>query len=142
MTSPVLFFDGVCNLCQGAVQFVIRHDRHARIRFASLQSAAGEKALAVVGDRIGRRPDSLIFLDAAGNYYIESDAALRVARHLDGSWRLLAGLRVFPRVIRDAVYRLVARNRYRWFGRQESCMLPTPALKARFLDDEVAGSKV
>jgi predicted DCC family thiol-disulfide oxidoreductase YuxK len=133
MTGPILFFDGVCNLCNGAVQFVIRHDRRGLIRFASLQSQAGRTAAAAVQQRYGRAPDSLIFLDGT-DYYVESDAALRVARHLDGGWKSLSWLRVFPRFVRDAVYRTVARYRYRWFGRQDACMLPTPALKARFVD--------
>jgi predicted DCC family thiol-disulfide oxidoreductase YuxK len=133
MSGPILFFDGVCNLCNGAVQFVIRRDRRGLIRFASLQSEAGQAAAAAVLERYGQVPDALIFLDGS-EYFIESDAALRVARYLDGGWNTLAWLRIFPRFLRDAVYRMVARYRYRWFGRQDACMLPTPALKARFVD--------
>lgn len=134
MSGPVLFFDGVCNLCNSAVQFVIRHDRRGAVRFASLQSAAGRAAVAAVRQRYGRVPDSLIFLDE-GQYFIESDAALRVAPYLDGGWGSLRWLRIFPRFLRDFVYRIVSRNRYRWFGKKDACMLPTPALKSRFLDD-------
>jgi predicted DCC family thiol-disulfide oxidoreductase YuxK len=134
MNGPILFFDGVCNLCHGAVQFVIRHDRRGVIRFASLQSRAGKAAVAAVQQRYGRVPDSLIFLDGA-EYFVESDAALHVAHYLDGGWKALGWLRIFPRFLRNAVYRIVARYRYRWFGRQDACMLPTPALKQRFLED-------
>ena len=134
MEDRVLFFDGECNLCNGAVQFVIRHDKAGVIRFASLQSAAGVAAAAAVCQKCGSVPDSLIFLDK-GQYFVESDAALRVARYLDGGWRMLQWFRILPRFLRDLVYRLVARHRYRWFGKRDACMIPTPALKQRFLED-------
>lgn len=133
MSGPVLFFDGVCNLCNGAVQFIIRHDKAGRIRFASLQSAVGQEAAAAVRKQHGMVPDSLIFLEQ-GQYFVLSDAALRVAAYLDGGWRLLRRLRAIPRPVRDAVYRFVARNRYRWFGKRESCMMPAPGLMSRFLN--------
>lgn len=132
MSGPVLYFDGVCNLCNAAVQFVIRHDRSGKIRFASLQSDAGAAAIRKVEARYGRRPDSLLF-EIGDQIWIESDAALQVARHLDGGWKSVSWLRVFPRTIRDAVYRLVARSRYRLFGKKEACMIPAPGLKSRFL---------
>lgn len=130
--GTVLFFDGVCNLCNAAVQFVIRHDKKGVIRFASLQSDRGKAALEAVSGQRGVRPDSLIFFEKE-KYFIESDAALRVARYLDGGWKALAWLRIFPKGLRDAVYRLIARNRYRWFGKKQACMIPTAALRARFL---------
>ncbi len=133
MNGPVLFFDGICNLCNSAVQFVIRHDKEGRIRFASLQSEAGQIAVAAVLAKEGAVPDSLIFLDK-GAYYTRSDAALHVAALLDGPWKGLRHLRFFSRLIRDAVYRLVARNRYRLFGKRDACMMPAPALKSRFLE--------
>lgn len=131
--GPILFFDGVCNLCNAAVQFVIRHDAGGKIRFAALQSPAGEAARRAIQQQLGRIPDSLIFL-VDGHYFTESDAALRVARHLDGGWRHLWQLRIFPRFLRNAVYRMVARMRYRLFGRKPSCMIPTPELRQRFMD--------
>src|SRR5437879_3389912 len=100
--GPILFFDGVCNLCNGAVQFVIRHDKAGTIRFASLQSSAGEAAKAAVLAIKGSVSDSLIFLEN-DTYYTESDAALRLAAHLDGGWKMLRHLRIFPRFLRDAV---------------------------------------
>jgi predicted DCC family thiol-disulfide oxidoreductase YuxK len=130
--GPVLFFDGVCNLCNAAVQFVIRHDKGGKVRFASLQSKAGQVAKDAILTKKGSVPDSLIFLEH-GTYYTESDAALRLAKYLDGGWKNLRYLRIFPGFLRDAVYRLVARNRYRMFGKQDACMLPTPELKQRFL---------
>lgn len=130
--GPVLFFDGVCNLCNNAIQFVIRHDKTGKVRFAPLQSPAGKKAREAVVMRCGKVPDSLILLEQ-GEYYTESAAALRAARYLDGGWKLLKGLLVIPRFIRNPVYRFIARNRYKWFGKKDECMLPTPELQARFL---------
>ena len=134
MTEPgIVLFDGVCNLCNAAVNFIIDRDRRARFRFAALQS---EAALAALG-RVGRKapagdPDSLVLIEA-GRLYERSDAVLRIARRLGFPWRLAWGLVVLPRSWRDAVYRHVARNRYRWFGRREVCRVPTPDLAERFL---------
>jgi predicted DCC family thiol-disulfide oxidoreductase YuxK len=131
----LILFDGVCNLCNGFVQFVIRHDPAGRFRFAALQSAAGQAVLAKHGfdaAAIAHEPDSVL-LELNGQLYSHSEAVLRIARELGGPWRLLLAGYVLPRAWRDAAYRFVARHRYRWFGRQESCWLPTPELKARFL---------
>jgi predicted DCC family thiol-disulfide oxidoreductase YuxK len=116
------------------VQFVIRHDSRGHFRFAALQSEAARALLDAQGQALTPAtadPDSVILIDH-GQVYSHSDAVLRIAAQLDG-WRWLAAGKVLPRPVRDALYRFVARNRYRWFGRQDSCMLPTPALKARFL---------
>ncbi len=134
MSGPVLFFDGECNLCNGAVQFVIRHDRNGVIRFAALQSVPGKVATTEVQKKYGRVPDSIILLEA-GNYYVESDAALHLTAYLDGGWKLLRYLRIFPRILRDFVYGIVSRNRYRWFGKRDECMIPTPALRSRFIQE-------
>jgi predicted DCC family thiol-disulfide oxidoreductase YuxK len=130
-----ILFDGVCNLCNGFVQFVIRHDPRGRFRFTALQSEAGRALLAAHGvapATLSADPDSVLLL-SNGRLYSHSTAVLRIARGLGGAWRLAAVGEVLPQGFRDAVYRFIARNRYRWFGRQESCLLPTPALKARFL---------
>jgi predicted DCC family thiol-disulfide oxidoreductase YuxK len=125
----------VCNLCNGFVQFVIRHDAAGRFRFAALQSDAGRALLLAQGltpAAVAADPESVL-LFSGGRLYSHSAAVLRIAAGLGGVWRIAALARVLPAAWRDAVYRFVARHRYRWFGRQESCMLPTPALKARFL---------
>lgn len=138
MPSPVpdtILFDGVCNLCHGFVQFVIRHDPAGRFRFAALQSDAGRTLLQAHGlaaAATAADPESVLLL-SGGQLYSHSDAVLRTAQGLGGIWQLAAVGGLLPRAWRDALYRLVARHRYRWFGRQESCLLPTPALKARFL---------
>ncbi|MFD2786420.1 thiol-disulfide oxidoreductase DCC family protein [Hymenobacter rubripertinctus] len=132
--SPtIILFDGVCNLCNGFVQFVLEHDAGGQFRFAALQSGAGQGLLREYGLPAPTEPDSVVLL-ADGRAYTHSAAALGILARLSGRWATLARVgRWFPRPLRDAVYRLIARNRYRWFGRQESCWLPTPALKARFL---------
>jgi predicted DCC family thiol-disulfide oxidoreductase YuxK len=137
MTEPtfhaVVLFDGVCNLCNATVQFVIDRDPHGYFRFASLQSDAavrllGEHQLKVPeGD-----PDSVLVIED-GRVHSHSEAALRIARRLGLPWSLAVLGRMFPRFVRDAVYRLIARNRYRWFGRSETCRIPTPELRARFV---------
>ncbi|HEX8503974.1 MAG TPA: thiol-disulfide oxidoreductase DCC family protein [Hymenobacter sp.] len=130
-----ILFDGVCNLCNGFVQFVIRHDPAGRFRFAALQSEAGRALLAAHSlnpAAVAAEPESVLLL-SAGRLHSHSTAVLRIAQGLGGVWRLAGAGWLLPRAWRDAAYRLVARHRYRWFGRRESCMLPTPELKARFL---------
>ncbi len=129
--TPILLFDGVCNLCHASVQWVIRHDRAGVFRFASLQSEAGQGLLAEHG-LATEKFDSVVLL-ADGQVFQRSDAALETARRLGGGWKWLAVFRFVPRLLRDWVYDFVARNRYRWFGRQTECWLPTPELRARFL---------
>jgi predicted DCC family thiol-disulfide oxidoreductase YuxK len=129
--GAVVLFDGVCNLCNGSVQFIVRHDPAGRFRFASLQSEAGQALLR----RHGLDPADLfsVILVEGGRAYARSDAALRIAWGLSGPVRAAGVLRVVPRPLRDAVYGWVARNRYRWCGRREACMIPTPELRSRFL---------
>ncbi|MGI4884615.1 MAG: thiol-disulfide oxidoreductase DCC family protein [Janthinobacterium lividum] len=128
-----ILFDGVCNLCHGLVQFVIRHDAAGRFRFAALQSDAGRALLAAHGaPPVAPVPESVLLV-ANGRVYARSAAVLRIAQGLGWPWRLAAAGWAVPGPWRDALYRFVARRRYRWFGRQASCLLPTPALQARFL---------
>lgn len=126
----IILFDGVCNLCNSAVQYVIKRDVKGLFKFASLQSEAG-KALLV---RSGLPPDHLkSFVYIYGNrFYTRSTAALKVAKQLKGPVRLLYGFIIIPGVIRDLVYDFIAKNRYRLFGRKDTCMIPTPQLKERF----------
>jgi len=128
---PVVLFDGVCNLCSGSVQFLLKRDPEGRFRFASLQSEAGRSLMAEHGLDVDALSSVLLIED--GQVWQESSAALRIARHLPGAWKLLRVFAAVPRPLRDAAYRWIARNRYRWFGKTETCWLPTPELKARFL---------
>ena len=129
--QPILLFDGVCNLCSGAVRSVIRHDPAGRFRFAALQSETGRRLLA----RHGLPADALdtFVLVEGARCFTRSDAAIQLARRLEGAGRWLRLLAVVPRPVRDWAYGIVVRNRYRWFGRSESCMVPTPELAQRFL---------
>ncbi|BBM70001.1 thiol-disulfide oxidoreductase DCC family protein [Rhodothermus marinus] len=128
----IVLFDGVCNLCNGFVNFVIDRDPAGYFKFGALQSEAARPYL----ERFGLRPDYMdsIVLIENGRLYRDSTAALRILRRLQGLWPLLYGLIVVPRPLRDAVYRWIARHRYRWFGRREQCRVPTPDLLARFLE--------
>jgi predicted DCC family thiol-disulfide oxidoreductase YuxK len=131
MAQPVIFFDGVCNLCNAAVQFIIKHDRAAVFKLAALQSAAATRLLVNLPANEAAA-DSILLLEN-GKLYTRSTAALRIAKRLTGGWKLLYVLIFVPRFIRDAVYKLVARNRYRIWGKQDNCMVPTPDVQERFL---------
>ncbi len=128
----IILFDGVCNLCNGAVQFVIEHDKQDRFRFAALQSSLGEK---LVNDRgiDTSKVDSIILIEPGVAYYTESDAALMIGKEFGGLWWLLGVFQWVPAALRDPIYRWVARNRYKWFGKKEACMVPTQNLKNKFL---------
>lgn len=130
-TGPVILFDGVCNFCNGAVNFVIKKDKHKTIRFAALQSETGKTLLHQFG--LPENDLRSFLLIENGKLYNRSTAVLRVCRHLKGLWPLCYGFIIVPAFIRNAVYDLVARNRYKWFGQKEECMIPTPDIKARFL---------
>ena len=130
-TDAIVLFDGVCNLCNGMVQFVIRHDRDARLRLAALQSPQGQALLAWCGQVLNDF-DTMVFIEG-GRAYFKSSAALRLARYLSWPWPLLSLTLAIPQVGRDWCYDCVARNRYRLFGRTESCMVPTPEIQKRFL---------
>ncbi len=129
----IVLFDGVCNLCNGLVQFVIRRDpAPARFRFAALQSNAGQQLLREHG--LSTVDLDTFVLVEAGVARVRSTAALRLLKRLGLPWSLAWSFIIVPRPLRDAVYRFVARNRYRWFGVRESCMVPTPELRSRFLE--------
>ena len=129
----MILFDGVCNLCNGFVQFVIARDPSAKFQFAALQSGAAERLLGP-RDTHGDRPDSIVVVQD-GRVFTRSAAALRILRGLRFPWPLAFALIAVPRPLRDWMYDIVARNRYRWFGQRDACMLPTPDLRARFLTD-------
>ncbi|WP_240703042.1 thiol-disulfide oxidoreductase DCC family protein [Cohnella luojiensis] len=130
----ILLIDGQCNLCHGITRFVIKRDPEAKFRFASLQSELGQRLLQAGGlskDSL----DTVVMIEHGSRYSIKSTAALRLCRKLGGFWPLLYGGIVFPRFIRDRVYDFIASRRYRWFGRQDSCLMPTENIRSRFLED-------
>ena len=127
----VILFDGVCNLCNGAVQFIIKRDKTSKFLFASLQSDFGQSQL----QKFGLDPSelhSIIALDN-GKFFERSDAALTIASGLAQPWPMLGVFRILPRFFRDWIYDLISKNRYKMFGKRESCMIPTPELKERFV---------
>jgi predicted DCC family thiol-disulfide oxidoreductase YuxK len=132
---PILLFDGICNFCNDSVNFVIDHDPSGRFRFASLQSEMGRALLSSHG--LSDLPLSTMVLIDGGKAYLDSEGVLRAAKRLGGAFSLLAPFLAVPRVLRDPLYRLFARNRYRLFGKREHCSVPTAELRSRFLDSAV-----
>lgn len=131
-SNDVLLFDGVCNLCNGAVNFIIDHDPNQHFKFAALQSDFGQERLKELGFNT-EKFDSLVLL-SQGKVYRKSTAALRIARKLNGLYPLLYTFIIVPPFIRHWVYDLIGRNRYRWWGKRDSCRMPTPELRQRFVD--------
>jgi predicted DCC family thiol-disulfide oxidoreductase YuxK len=131
-THPILLFDGVCNLCNQSVQFIINRDKAELFQFAALQSEVG-KALLQKHQLPAEQLDTVVLI-MDNKAYTRSDAALQVLRQLGMPWSLGTVFFVLPKGLRDLVYNYIAKNRYRWFGHQESCMMPTADLKRRFLD--------
>lgn len=131
--TPIVFFDGVCNVCNAVVLFFIDANQKKNLRFASLQSSAAEKILGKKTE-LGESPSSVLFLEN-GILYEKSNAVLKICAHLSFPWRILPFFRWIPSGLRDFVYDWIARNRYRWFGRLDACRMPDPNLKYRFLEE-------
>lgn len=129
--QPVILFDGVCNFCNGAVNFVIKRDKKALIQFAPLQSEKGRMFSRQFGFSEEDMKTFLFIED--GKVYTKSTAALRVCRYLGALWPLCYGCVIVPKFIRDGMYNWVAKNRYKWFGKKETCMMPTPEVRTRFI---------
>ena len=131
--GPVVLFDGVCNLCNGAVQFILDHDRTHVLRFASLQSDGGRALLEKHGMKVPEGdPDTIVVVDG-DRAYERSSAVMRIVPHMTFPFWLARVFVIVPRPIRDFFYKIVARNRYRWFGKTNECRIPTPELRARMI---------
>ena len=128
---PIILFDGVCNFCNGVVNFIIRQDKKKVFRFAALQSEAGQELLEQYG-LPKEKFDSFLLIEN-GKVYKSSSAGLRLYSRLPWYWKWTQIFWIVPRFLRDAVYNFIARNRYRWFGKSESCMVPTADVRSRFL---------
>jgi len=131
-SSPILLFDGVCNLCNSSVQFVLDRNKKENIQFASLQSDFGQKMLSEIN--LPADYTSSLVLIEEGKSYVKSDAALQLAKHLNGLWKIGSVLMFFPKFIRNPVYDWIAKNRYKWFGKKEVCWIPEKKWQPRFLD--------
>lgn len=129
--DKIILFDGVCNLCNGAVTFIIKRDKNNLFKFATLQSDIAEELLI---DKLSDKEllDSIVLIEN-GKQYTKSSAALRIAKNLSGAYPLLYIFMVIPKFLRDWVYSIIAKNRYKWFGKRDACMIPTPELKKKFL---------
>ena len=130
--KKIILFDGVCNLCNGFVQFVIKYDKKDIFRFAALQSEIGQEILEQTG-LCNQNIDSVILYEPEIGYLLKSNAAIEILKNLGGIFYLSIIFKIFPRFIRDAIYDFIARNRYKWLGKKETCMIPTLELKAKFL---------
>jgi predicted DCC family thiol-disulfide oxidoreductase YuxK len=130
--KQIVYFDGVCNLCEGTVQFLLKRNKKKNLLFASLQSQSGQEMLAHFG-LPQNNFNSFVFVEN-GKLHLRSTGALRVTRYLRNGWPLLYGFIIVPPFIRNGVYNWVAKNRYKWYGEKNECWVPTPELKQRFLD--------
>ena len=129
--QPIIIFDGVCNLCEFSVRFIVKNDRQARFRFVSAQSEKGKALQRRCG--VDTLADGTVILLENDRVHIRSDAALQIAKNLDGVWRFLYILRFIPKPVREFFYSIISKNRYRWFGKKQECLLPDKNLKQRFL---------
>lgn len=128
----IILFDGVCNLCNGAVQFVIKRDKKNLFRFAALQSEVGKRLISERNIDTGAI-DSIILIEPGVAYYTKSTAALKIAEDLKGIWSLSSIFLWLPESLRNIVYDFIAKNRYKWYGKKDQCMVPTPELRDKFL---------
>ncbi|MCW7493895.1 DCC1-like thiol-disulfide oxidoreductase family protein [Leptospira sp. 2 VSF19] len=129
--SKIVFFDGVCHLCMGSVQFLLKHNQKENLYFSAIGSDVFHSL--IPENRIPNLPDSILYW-SAGKLYLESDAILQIVRELKFPWFLFFGFWMVPRIFRNAIYRFIAKHRYQWFGKADSCMVPSPNIKKRFLD--------
>lgn len=131
--KKIVLFDGVCNLCDASVQFIYKHDKEDIFRFVAIQSELGQKIIAHLGIDTSKT-DSIILYEPGVAYYFKAEAALRIAKELK-SWHSILYIFIkVPDFIKNALYDYIAKNRYKWYGKKDACMLPTPELRAKFLE--------
>ena len=131
--KKIILFDGVCNLCESSVQFIIKHDNKDVFRFTAIQSDLGQKIIKHIGIDISKT-DSIILYEPGISYHYKGEAALFIAQDLSGIYSLLSYLNFIPNFIKNGVYDYIAKNRYKWYGKKEACMIPTAELKSKFLE--------
>jgi len=131
--KKIILFDGVCNLCNAAVQFVIKHDKNDIFRFVALQSDLGQSIVKHIGVDT-QNIDSIILYEPGVAYYIKSEGALEIAKHLSGGISFLSVFKILPTPLKNSIYDYIAKNRYKWYGKKEYCMIPTAELKSKFLE--------
>lgn len=131
--KKVILFDGICNLCNNAVHTVIQKDDNNVFVFAAIQSKVGQEIIRYLNIDVSKI-DSIILYEPGFAYNIKSEAVLKIMNELGGFWKLMQIFRILPNSLNNIVYNAIAKNRYQWFGKKGTCMIPTPALKAKFLD--------
>jgi predicted DCC family thiol-disulfide oxidoreductase YuxK len=131
--KKIILFDGVCNLCENMVQFVIAHDTKDVFRFVALQSDLGKQITKYIG-LDDKHIDSIVLYEPGIAYYYKSTAALEIAKNLGGFWHFGTVFKIIPTGIRNIIYDYIAKNRYKWYGKKENCLLPTSGLKSKFLE--------
>jgi predicted DCC family thiol-disulfide oxidoreductase YuxK len=130
--KKIILFDGVCNLCDNTVQFIIKHDKKDIFRFVPIQSDLGQQIISYLGVDTSKT-DSILLYQPGYAYYYKAEAALKIAKELGGAVSLLSIFSALPNWLTNAVYDYIARNRYKWYGKKNECMIPTPEMKAKFL---------
>ena len=130
--KKIILFDGVCNLCDSSIQFIIKHDKNDVFRFVALQSDLGQEIIKHIGVDISKT-DSIILYEPGNAYNYKAEAALKIAKELGGIYSLIGLFSVLPKGLTNSVYDYIAKNRYKWYGKKDACMIPTPELKAKFI---------
>ncbi|MFH6942478.1 thiol-disulfide oxidoreductase DCC family protein [Flavobacterium sp. FlaQc-50] len=130
--KKIILFDGICNLCNSAVQYIIKHDTKDIFRFVALQSELGISICKHLGVSFSKM-DSIILYNPGVSYFYKSSAAIEIAKNFGGFWKLISIFRIIPIFMSDYIYDYIAKNRYNWYGKKESCMIPSPEIKAKFL---------
>lgn len=130
--KKIIIFDGVCNLCDKSVQFIIKHDKNDVFRFVALQSDLGQQIINYIGINISKI-DSIILYEPGISYYYKAEAALKIAKYLGGIYSFFGLFSIIPNSISNLVYDYIAKNRYKWYGKKDNCMVPSPEMKAKFL---------
>lgn len=130
--KKIILFDGVCNLCDSSIQFIIKHDKKDIFRFVALQSEIGMEITKYIGVDTSKI-DSILLYEPGNAYYYKAQAALKIAKELGGIYTVISWFGVLPKFLTNSVYDYIAKNRYKWYGKKDACMIPTPELKAKFL---------
>lgn len=132
VNKKIILFDGVCNLCEASIQFIIKHDKKDVFRFIAIQSELGQKIIKHIGIDTAETDSIILYLPKIA-YYYKAEAALKIAKELDSFYSFLSYLTIFPNSILNKIYDYIAKNRYKWYGKKEQCMMPSPELKSKFL---------
>ncbi|MCY1485989.1 hypothetical protein D3C87_205190 [compost metagenome] len=130
--KKIILFDGVCNLCDSSIQFIIKHDKKDLFRFVALQSEIGMEIIKHIGVDTSKI-DSILLYEPGKAYYYKAEAALKIAKELGGIYTVISWFGILPKFLTNSVYDYIAKNRYKWYGKKDACMIPTPELKAKFL---------